>query len=170
MFLHTSQSDSGVMRFLVPGTLFVAIGLPMWFNVKEGIGPRLIAFGFLFVAAKNFVVVGANITMTSPALDWVLSVQAVFTVIFLAIVMLGIIIWLLESERSNSIHAIQRAEYLHTHDALTGVSNRSQLVSKIPLLIDFVAPTAASQPFARLAFHALSRLMKVLASKAVIWC
>jgi len=135
--LHTSQSDSGVMRFLVPGTLFVAIGLPMWFNVKEGIGPRLIAFGFLFVAAKNFVVVGANITMTSPALDWVLSVQAVFTVIFLAIVMLGIIIWLLESERSNSIHAIQRAEYLHTHDALTGVSNRSQLVSKIPLLIDF---------------------------------
>lgn len=132
-----SDTSDGVMRFLIPAIMFLAIGLPMWWRAKEGIGPLLVAFGFLFVATKNFLVVLAKLTLISPALDWVVSVQAVFTIIFLVIVMIGITIWLLESERSTSMRAMQRAEYLHTHDALTGVSNRPQLVSKIPLLIDF---------------------------------
>ena len=51
--------------------------------------------------------------------------------------MVGLIIWLLESERNTAVRAIQRAEHLHTHDALTGVSNRDQLVSKIPLFIEY---------------------------------
>lgn len=132
-----SNPSQSLLQFLVPAVLFFIIGIPMWIKIKEGIGPRLVASGFLFVAAKNLVVVAAVHSLNDRALDWVVAVQGVFTVIFLAIVMVGIIIWLLESERNTSVRAIQRAEYLHTHDALTGVSNRAQLVLKIPHLIDF---------------------------------
>ncbi|WP_290653301.1 EAL domain-containing protein [Idiomarina sp.] len=132
-----SNPNQSFLQFLVPALLFFAIGIPMWSKIKAGIGPRLVACGFLFVAFKNLVVVAAIQTLSDHPLDWVIAVQGVFTVIFLAIVMVGIIIWLLESERNTSVRAIQRAEYLHTHDALTGVSNRAQLVLKIPHLIDF---------------------------------
>lgn len=135
--MTVNRASEGAFRFLVPAALFLAIGLPMWRRIKEGIGPRLVAFGFLFVAVKNVAMLVALMLLQTNPLNWVVATQGVFTVIFLAIVMIGIIIWLLESERNTSIRAIQRAEYLHTHDALTGVSNRAQLVSKIPLLIDF---------------------------------
>lgn len=131
------SGNESTLRFLIPAVLFLAIGLPMWRRINTGIGPHLVAFGFVFVAVKNVVVLIALSQLSFNAVNWVLALQGVFTVIFLAIVMIGIIIWLLESERSTSIRAIQQAEYLHTHDALTGVSNRAQLVSKIPLLIDF---------------------------------
>lgn len=135
--LINASLSNNAMRFLVPALLFLVIGTIMWRQVKEGIGPRLVAFGFLYVAAKNFAVSASLLTLSSSTLEWVMGLQGLFTIFFLALVMVGIIIWLLESERSTSIRAMQQAEYLHTHDALTGVSNRAQLESKIPLLIDF---------------------------------
>lgn len=130
-------TSSGLLTFLIPAFLFLGIGLPMWHQLKEGIGARLIAAGFLLLSVKNFAVAGTQLSMPPTTVSWVVTLQGILIIIFLAIVMFGIIIWLLESERSSSIRALQQAEYLHTHDALTGVSNRAQLTSKIPLLTDF---------------------------------
>lgn len=132
-----STPNAGFMRFLVTGSVLVAVSLFMWRKLGSGIGPKLVSGGFFSIGFKNFIVLGAIFFLPGNAIDWILSFQALFTVILIAAVIVGIIIWLLESERNTAVRAIQRAEYLHTHDALTGVSNRDQLVSKIPLFIEY---------------------------------
>lgn len=133
----SSTPNAGFMHFFVTGVALFAIGAFMWHRLGAGIGPRLVSAGFLSIGIKNFIVVYALYSFLGNALDWLLSFQALLTVIIIATIMVGVIIWLLESERNTAVRAIQRAEYLHTHDALTGVSNRDQLVSKIPLFIEF---------------------------------
>jgi len=125
------------MRFLVTGATLIVIGLIMWRKLGAGVGPKLVSAGFLSIGLKNFLVLGSMFSLSSNAVDWILSFQSLLTVILVAVIIVGIIIWLLESERNTAVRAIQRAEYLHTHDALTGVSNREQLVSKIPLFIEY---------------------------------
>ena len=132
-----STPNSGFMRFLVTGATLIVIGLIMWRKLGAGVGPKLVSAGFLSIGLKNFLVLGSMFSLSSNAVDWILSFQSLLTVILVAVIIVGIIIWLLESERNTAVRAIQRAEYLHTHDALTGVSNREQLVSKIPLFIEY---------------------------------
>ncbi|MCK7459810.1 putative bifunctional diguanylate cyclase/phosphodiesterase [Idiomarina aminovorans] len=132
-----STPSSGFMRFLVTGATLIVIGLIMWRKLGAGVGPKLVSAGFLSIGLKNFLVLAAMFSLSGSAVDWILSFQSLLTVIIVAVVIVGIIIWLLESERNTAVRAIQRAEYLHTHDALTGVSNREQLVSKIPLFIEY---------------------------------
>jgi len=132
-----STPNAGFMRFLVTGVALIAIGFFMWRRLGAGIGPKLVSGGFLSIGIKNFLVLAGMFSLSANAIDWVLSFQALLTVIIIAVVIVGVIIWLLESERNTAVRAIQRAEYLHTHDALTGVSNRDQLVSKIPLFIEY---------------------------------
>ncbi len=135
---YTSSSpNSGFMHFLVTGLALFIIGVFMWRRLGSGVGPKLVSAGFLSIGIKNFIVLYGLYAITGNSLDWLLSFQALVTVIIIAAIMVGIIIWLLESERNTAVRAIQRAEYLHTHDALTGVSNRDQLVSKIPLFIEY---------------------------------
>ncbi|MDV6316646.1 bifunctional diguanylate cyclase/phosphodiesterase [Idiomarina sp. HP20-50] len=132
-----STPNAGFMRFLVTGLALMAVSLFMWRKLGSGIGPKLISIGFFSIGIKNFIVVSAILSLSGNGVDWILSFQALLTVIIIAAILVGVIIWLLESERNTAVRAIQRAEYLHTHDALTGVSNRDQLVSKIPLFIEY---------------------------------
>ncbi|MAD53231.1 MULTISPECIES: bifunctional diguanylate cyclase/phosphodiesterase [unclassified Idiomarina] len=129
--------ESELPRFVVPALLFLGISLFMFLRIPPGFGPKIVAFAFLFLAIKNVILSAILLFTTTIYLDWIISAQGLFTIVFLTIIMVGIVIWLLDSERSTSFYAVQRAEYLHTHDALTGVANRHQLVSKIPVLVDY---------------------------------
>lgn len=131
------SAGSSFMRFLVTGIVLVGVSVVMWRQLTEGLGPRLVTYGFLSIGIKNVIVVSALFSLPRGSIEWVLSVQTLITIVIVAAIMLGVIIWLLESERNTAVRAIQRAEYLHTHDALTGVSNRDQMVSKIPLFIEY---------------------------------
>ncbi|EAQ32613.1 MULTISPECIES: putative bifunctional diguanylate cyclase/phosphodiesterase [Idiomarina] len=132
-----SLFESELPRFIVPALLFLGIALFMFLRIPPGLGPKIVASAFTFLAIKNLILSAVLLFTNTIYLDWVISTQGLFTIVFLTIIMVGIVIWLLESERSTSFYAVQRAEYLHTHDALTGVANRHQLVSKIPVLVDY---------------------------------
>ncbi|TRW48322.1 EAL domain-containing protein [Aliidiomarina halalkaliphila] len=100
-------------------------------------GPRLIASAFLLQAIKNVFLVSLLLldsTWLSSQLVWVIT--GIVNVVFLTSAMLGITIWLLEAERHRAVDAIQKAEYVNTHDALTGIENRDELMTKLPVFID----------------------------------
>ncbi|WP_126842102.1 putative bifunctional diguanylate cyclase/phosphodiesterase [Idiomarina tyrosinivorans] len=126
-----------VSKFLPMGIALVVIGFALLNRIKQGLGPRLISGSFIAVGIKNLgLLIIIAVTQDELANLLLLSFQGLLNCLFVAAAALGVVIWLLESERDSAVVAIQQAEYLNTHDSLTGVPNREQLVSKIPLLIE----------------------------------
>lgn len=100
-------------------------------------GPRLIAFAFLIQALKNGFLVSLQLldsVWLGTQFLWI--VDGIINILFLTAAMLGITIWLLESERHKAIDALQKAEYMNRHDALTGIENREELMTKLPVFLD----------------------------------
>lgn len=100
-------------------------------------GPRLIACGFFLQSGKNLVLVALLLldsTLLYAPILWLIT--GLINVAFLTTVMLGITIWLLEAERHRAIDALQKAEHMNRHDSLTGIENRTELMSKVPVFID----------------------------------
>lgn len=125
-------------RYTVIGIPLLVLGLLMLRSAPAALGPRLIAATFILIGAKNLFYTSL---MLAPQplinIDFLITIKGVTNLMLLFVAAVGVIIWLLESERSNTIMALQRAEYLNTHDALTGVENRDQLVTKIPVFVDY---------------------------------
>ncbi len=119
------------------GLTLLAIGVLIWRFTAAMLGPRIISIALSFHGIKNiFVVVLYNHYSSSQVQETIWAYQGFFNVIILAATALGITIWLLESERHQALNAMQQAEFLHRHDALTKLPNRGELMSKMPLLID----------------------------------
>lgn len=135
---HLESSIGLAAKFSVTGLAIVILSALIIRSAPAAVGPRLIATAFFLLGFKNLVVTFLILTTAfNVDLPLVLAVKALLNLTFLMLAALGVIIWLLESERNNTVMAIQRAEYLNTHDALTGVENREQLVNKIPVFIDY---------------------------------
>lgn len=125
------------LTLLISGVVTLAAGILILSHAPSSMGPRLIAFAFILLGSKNIILVqfslfSDNLTI-SPAV-WLM--QGFFNILFIAMAAVGIIIWLLDSERHRSLMALQKAEYLNTHDSLTGIENREELMSKMPVFID----------------------------------
>jgi len=127
-----------VSKFLITGLVLLVISGVILRTNPSALGPTLIAASFGLIGIKNLVVSFLFIApFASGATDLVMAIKGIINLVLLMMGAIGVVIWLLESERNNTVMAIQRAEYLDTHDALTGVENREQLVSKIPVFIDY---------------------------------
>lgn len=125
------------LMFLISGMVLLSIGVIVLYQGRKSIGPRLISVAFVLLGLKNIALVHASLLSANMALsEFVWSLQGIFTLVFISIAAGGIIIWLLESERHRSFKAQQHAAYLNTHDALTGMENREELVKKLPSLIE----------------------------------
>lgn len=128
---------SQTLMFLVSGIALLSIGALIFSHAPPSIGPRLIASAFLLIGIKNVILVQLSFLSADMAInEFIWSLQGLLNVLFLAMAAIGITIWLLESERHRSLHALQKTEYLNTHDALTGIENREELMSKMPVFID----------------------------------
>lgn len=124
------------MLFL-SGMILMAISLLIWRYTFALLGPRLISIALGLHGMKNLLLVALfNQFSLSHVQESIWAYQGFFNVVVLAITALGITIWLLESERHQALNAMQQAEFLHRHDALTKLPNRGELMSKMPLLID----------------------------------
>lgn len=137
--LEKLESTLGLAaKFSITGLAVIILSALIIRAAPAAVGPRLIATSFFLIGAKNLAVTFFILTpIISVDISVVLAIKALLNLTFLMLAALGVIIWLLESERNNTVMAIQRAEYLNTHDALTGVENREQLVNKIPVFIDY---------------------------------
>lgn len=139
-----------IIMLIVSGSTLLSIGFLIYSHTGESIassnnerrksvhalGPRLIAAAFALMGAKNIVLVQSGLfsgNFTISASLW--SLQGILNLLLVATAAVGIIIWLLEAERSRTLSALQQAEYLNSHDALTGMENREELMSKIPAWI-----------------------------------
>lgn len=126
------------IKFSVTGLMLLGLGGLIIRAAASSLGPRMIALSFALIGLKNLTLAYLVIApFATPSLDVMLALKGLANLTLLTIAATGVVIWLLESERSNTILAMQRAEYLNTHDALTGVENREQLVNKIPVFIDY---------------------------------
>jgi len=133
----TDPANHTYMTYLASGVALIAFGYMVLRFASASIGPRLIGVAFVLQGLKSL----SLFYMTISAVAWRYSsmfwtLEGLFNVLFLGMVALGITIWLLESERHKAVNALQRAEYMNTHDALTGMENRDSLMSKIPVFVD----------------------------------
>ncbi|RUO29197.1 hypothetical protein CWE12_09430 [Aliidiomarina sedimenti] len=125
------------MMFLVSGVSLLSIGMLIYTQGPASIGPRLIAAAFALIGVKNLTLVQISLFSADFSISSALwALQGVFNLACIAAAAVGIIIWLLEAERTRTLSALQQAEYLNTHDALTGIENREELMSKMPSFID----------------------------------
>lgn len=128
---------SDTLMFLISGLVLFSIGALIVAHAPPSIGPRLIAGAFLLIGSKNLILMQVSLLSEGMVVnEFIWSLQGLFNVLFLAMAAIGITIWLLDSERYRSLRALQKAEYLNTHDALTGIENREELMSKMPVFID----------------------------------
>lgn len=123
--------------FFITGIVLITAGLMIWRGVKGGLGPKLIAFSFLLHGLKNLGVLASLVYFNMGSLNEIIwALQGYFNMVSLVLVVLGITIWLLDTERHQAIRALQEAEFLGSHDALTKLPNREELITKLPLFID----------------------------------
>lgn len=128
--------QENTMLFLSGSTL-VTISFLVWRYAHAMLGPRLIAVALALHGTKNLVLVALfNHFSNSQIQESIWAYQGFFNVVILAMMALGVTIWLLESERHQALNAMQQAEFLHRHDALTQLPNRGELMSKLPVLIE----------------------------------
>lgn len=123
--------------YLVSGITLGTVAAVIYKLSTPTMGPRLIAFAFFLQSAKNMLLVSlllVDSTVLNSEMLWLFT--GLLNVVFLTCAMLGITIWLLETERHKAIDALQKAEYMNRHDALTGIENRDELMSKMPIFID----------------------------------
>lgn len=131
----TSLRDT--LMFLLSGVVLLSIGLIILNQGPKSMGPRLISLAFCLIGSKNILLVHASLLSADLQLSgFMWALQGLFNLVFIAIAAVGVIIWLLESERNRTYQALQQAEYLNTHDALTGIENREELMSKLPTIIE----------------------------------
>ncbi|CUS47940.1 MAG: diguanylate cyclase/phosphodiesterase [Idiomarinaceae bacterium HL-53] len=131
----TSGNDS--LMFSVTGISLVIAGAVIWYFSNHSLGPKLISFAFMGQGTKNIGVVYilANEQLFNfHEITW--AMQGFLNFIFLSITALGVTIWLLETERHHALNAMQQADFLGRHDALTKLPNREELITKLPLFID----------------------------------
>lgn len=125
------------LMLLFSGLVLLCIALIVLYFAHRSLGPRLIATAFLCLGLKNIALVYFSLIALDHRLTGVTwSLHSTLNVVFLAIAAIGVIIWLLESERHRTFKALQQAEYLNTHDALTGMENREELMNKLPGLVE----------------------------------
>jgi len=72
------------------------------------------------------------IFLTESWFHWTLSMLVYFDVGAKSILGFTLLIWMYGSERNKADRAINRAQYLGKHDALTGALNREQIIEKLP--------------------------------------
>ncbi|EKE80897.1 putative bifunctional diguanylate cyclase/phosphodiesterase [Idiomarina xiamenensis] len=126
-----------LLQYFVSGVALLGFTLMLYRQARTGMGPRLIVMSLTFLALKNIAFVGLYLLHpAATVIQIALELDTLFNLITLAMSAIGVVIWLLESERGHAISAIQKAEYLHSHDVLTGVLNRESLVSRIPMMLE----------------------------------
>lgn len=118
------------------GIVLLSIASIIIAYAHRSLGPRLIAAAFMIFGFKNIFLAMLSRVNSLWLSDAVWAIHGTLNLVLLAIVAIGIVIWLLESERHRTFKALQQAEYLNTHDALTGIENREELVNKLPGMIE----------------------------------
>lgn len=122
---------------LLTGIVLTTISVFIWRFTYAMLGPRLIAAAIFLHGSKNlFLVVLFSRFSESQAQETIWAYQGFMNIVLLAVTALGVTIWLLESERHQALNAMQQAEFLNRHDALTKLPNRGELMSKVPVLLD----------------------------------
>lgn len=121
----------------ITGLCLTVISVLIWRNTIALLGPRLIAVALGSQGLKNLLLIALFQHFPSySAQETIWAYQGFFNIISLVVTAMGVTIWLLESVRYQALNAMQQAEFLHRHDALTKLPNRGEFMSKMPLLID----------------------------------
>ncbi len=128
LFLRTG------LRGLVYGLAFTISGLAAWraFHREGGIGHRLLAASMVAYGAEGLVLFGFG--LASLLGDRLLPQQVPlrFTEVIPQIgIVAGMVIVLLEEERQATQRHAEQAEYLASHDPLTGLANRTLFLDRL---------------------------------------
>lgn len=122
---------------LLTGIVLTAISVLIWRFTYSMLGPRLIAVAVFLQGSKNIILLLLfSRFATSHAQETLWAYQGFMNIVLLPVITLGVTIWLLESERHLALNAMQKAEFLNRHDALTKLPNRGELMNKVPVLLD----------------------------------
>ena len=139
-FFYPASSWVGVVTqtllLTISGIVLLSIASIVIIYAHRSLGPRMIAAAFMVLGLKNIVLAILSCIDSLPLSAAVWAIHGTLNLVMLSIVAIGIIIWLLESERHRTFKALQQAEYLNTHDALTGIENREELVNRLPGMIE----------------------------------
>lgn len=128
------------VRGFVAGLALVAGGVGVW-RVKgrkrDGLGPLLLAVSLVLLGLENihYGVHGLYQLLWDGAQEYVL-LFGYLDLVLLALVGMGMVVWLLEAERDRLVLATERIEYLAAHDPLTGLPHRQLFLEELRRAVD----------------------------------
>ncbi|HEX2643923.1 MAG TPA: EAL domain-containing protein [Thermoanaerobaculia bacterium] len=122
--------------FLAIAFLGASYGLLRASRGVSGLGRRIVAVSALLYGLQQIpylvlILVWAQHPASSPFAMYL----APFDFLFLAIMGLGMVIWLLEEERARLLTASARIEHLAFHDSLTDLPNRNRLLQHLAMAL-----------------------------------
>ena len=75
------------------------------------------------------------VVLTEPWFQWTISLLVYFDAGAKSLLGFILLVWLHGAEQNKAVQAIDRAQYLGKHDALTGALNREEIIEKLPYAI-----------------------------------
>ncbi len=96
----------------------------------------MIVFSLVIVLRYLFCLFLFILVLTELWFHFITSMLLYFDVGAKSILGFIFLIWIHGAEQNIADRAINRAQYLGKHDALTGALNREKIIDKLPVLID----------------------------------
>ena len=140
--LFVWEPDAGALRFFIrvgirslfAGTAFFIAAHAVWrvSASRGGLGGRLITAAFAASALQllHYYAIGAEYLATTTLASYVPFLGFLDLLLQFA-VSLGLVIWLLEGERTASLNAAEQFHHLAYHDPLTGLPNRQLFLDRL---------------------------------------
>ncbi len=121
------------LRYLITGLAALAMGAAIAFRWPRGrLGQQLTAIALCVYGIDLLQVFASYLLLTSGHSPWPWAQQiAVLSLVTQLFIGYGLVIWLLENERDRAESATDVAERLQLFDQLTGLPNRSQMLSHL---------------------------------------
>ena len=122
--------------FLAIAFLGASYGLLRASRGVSGLGRRIVAVSALLYGLQQIPYLVLILAWVQPPVSSPFAMYlAPFDFLFLAIMGLGMVIWLLEEERVRLLTASARIEHLAFHDSLTDLPNRNRLLQHLAVAL-----------------------------------
>ncbi len=139
-FYAANDPDAAALRYLLrigvrhlaAGVAFVTVAVLIWrFSHQFSVGKRIVTLCFLFYGLE-MIAIGALTTVyflrsQSDYLILVVTYHGLFELLIYSMIGIGMVIWMLETERQRVRTSQKKLSYLNKTDALTGLANRQGL-------------------------------------------